>query len=443
MDRYEPFVSFSIALLAGLLIGIEREQTQEAALSPNGNPASGRDPSGFLGGARTYPLFALLGALAMFLRGAVGPWLLLAVLLGVVGLVGISYVDDLRSGRGRGRGLTTEASILVTFLLGALAAARELILPTSQRVIAVAALAVVVTLLLSSKPVLQSFLRKVSRDDLYATVKFLIVAVLVLPLLPNRTFGPLEVLNPFNIGLMVSLIAGVSFVGYVAVRALGPGRGMAVTALVGGLVSSTAVTLSCAGRARAEPELSTAAALGIVLASSIMSARVLIEVAVVHPPLLRALILPIGAMMLTGAAVALVLYLRSRSMPTVTSEVRFANPFELTSAVKFGLLFALVLIGSKAAQLYAGALGMYGAALLAGTTDVDAITLSTANLARDGLPQAVAATTIMLGITANTIVKGVMAASLGGRPLAARVLPAFAAMLLGGGLGLGLLLVLG
>jgi uncharacterized membrane protein (DUF4010 family) len=434
MDRYEPFISFSIALLAGLLIGIEREQTQEA------DPDKSR--SNFLGGARTYPLFALLGALAMFLHTAVGPWLLLVSLLGVLLLVGLAYADDLRAGRDRG--LTTEASVLVTFLLGVLATARELIQPTSQRVIAVAALAVVVTLLLSSKPMLRAFLKKVSRDDLYATVKFLIVAVLVLPLLPNQAYGPLQVLNPFNIGLMVALIAGVSFVGYVAVRVLGPGRGMAVTALVGGLVSSTAVTLSCAGRARRDRAMVPAATLGIVLASSIMSGRVLIEVAVVYPPLLGKLLFPIGAVMLMGIAISLTFYLRSRKQTGEAprehaADVQFSNPFELTSAIKFGLLFAVVLIGSKAAQIYAGARGMYAAALLAGTTDVDAITLSTANLARGGLSHAVAATTIGLGAAANTVVKGVLAATIGGRELAVRVGLAFGAMLLSGALGLGLM----
>lgn len=435
MDRYEPFISFAIALLAGLLIGIEREQTQDA------DPDKAR--SNFLGGARTYPLFALVGSLAMFLSGAVGPWLLVVTLLGVMALVGLSYADDLKAGRDRG--LTTEASILLTFLLGVLAAARDLLVPTSRRVIAVAALAVVVTLLLSSKPLMRAFLKKVSRDDLYATVKFLIVAVLVLPLLPNQTYGPLSVLNPFNIGLMVALIAGVSFVGYVAVRVLGPGRGMAVTALVGGLVSSTAVTLSCAGRAKQDRSMVSAATLGIVLASSIMSGRVLIEVAVVYPPLLRGLIFPIGAVMLMGAAISLGFFLRSKREPDAKGttdveegpgDVQFSNPFELTSAIKFGLLFAVVLIGSKAAQVYAGSSGMYAAALLAGTTDVDAITLSTANLAREGLPHTVAATTIGLGAAANTVVKGVLAATIGGRALAIRVGLAFAAMLAAGGIGL-------
>ena len=264
------------------------------------------------------------------------------------------------------------------------------------------------------------------------------MSVLILPLLPNATFGPLQVLNPFTIGLMMALIAGGSFVGYVAIRILGAGRGLAVTALIGGLVSSTAVTLAAAGRARREPELAPAAALAIVLASTIMSARIMFEVAVVYRPLISHLLPPVGAMFVVGIAASLLLYRRSKaSAATLTpSEVTFQNPFELGSAIKSGLLFALVLLGAKAAQLYAGTKGIYVAALFAGTTDVDAITLSTANLARGGLPVQVAVTTIVLGATANSIVKGSMAVVVGGVALARPVLGSFAAMIVAGGLGI-------
>jgi uncharacterized membrane protein (DUF4010 family) len=423
---YEPFVSIGVALAAGLLIGFEREQSQAKDLPQ----------IGFLGGARTFPLFSLVGALSVLLSQ--GAWWFFPPLsfLGMLGLVTISYADDVR--KERDRGLTTEASLLITFLLGALAATRTVIVPEGRRVIVVLGIAVVVTLLLSSKPRFKDLIRHVSADDLYATLKFLIIAVLILPLLPNATFGPLQVLNPFTIGLMVALIAGVSFVGYVAIRILGAGRGLAVTALIGGLVSSTAVTLAAAGRARREPELAPAAALAIVLASTIMSARIMFEVAVVYRPLISHLLPPVGAMFAVGIAASLLLYRRSKaSAATLTpSEVTFQNPFELGSAIKSGLLFALVLLGAKAAQLYAGTKGIYVAALFAGTTDVDAITLSTANLARGGLPVQVAVTTIVLGATANSIVKGSMAVVVGGVALARPVLGSFAAMIVAGGLGI-------
>lgn len=423
IEPYEPFVSVGTALAAGLLIGLEREQSQR--------PGEGA----FIGGVRTYPLFALLGVLTMLLGKVFGIWLPLLGFGAVAGFVAISYADDVR--RERDRGLTTEVSILLTFLLGVLVASSGVVEPASRRVIAVAGLAVIITFLLSSKSYFQSVLEKVHADDLYATVKFLIVAILVLPLLPDETMGPLDVINPYNVGLMVVLIAGISLVGYVASRAYGAGRGLAITALLGGLVSSTAVTLSFAGRARKEPLLVPLSAAAIVLASTIMAARVLVEVAVVHTPLLRPLAAPIAAMAVTGVVAGALLFYRSRSDSAAAEAVPLTNPFELTTAVRFGLLYAGVLLASKAAQLYAGSAGMYAAAALAGTTDVDAITLSTASLARDGgLDLRVATTTILIGVVANTLVKGGLASVLGGWPLGRLVGLAYGAMILAVGLSL-------
>jgi uncharacterized membrane protein (DUF4010 family) len=414
---YEPFISAGIGLAAGLLIGLEREQTH----------APGKGPGPFIGGLRTYPLFALLGVLSVLLTPALTLALPLAAFLGLLILVAISYADDVK--RERDRGLTTEASILLTFLLGALAASRGIVEPWSRRVVVVAALAVVITFLLSSKPRLSALVNRVSKDDFHATVKFLIVAVLVLPLLPDEPMGPLEVINPFNVGLMVVLIAGLSFLGYVASRLLGAGRGLTVTALLGGLVSSTAVTLSFAARARKDRAVVPMAALAIVLASTIMFGRILVEVAVVYRPLLRVLAVPVVGMAAAGVLAAAVLYRRERPDLRADSAVPLSNPFELASAIRFGLLFAGVTLVSKAAQLYAGSFGMYAAAALAGATDVDAITLSSAGFARDGLDARVAATTILIGAVSNTIVKAVLATVLGGWLLGRTVLVAYGAML--------------
>ena len=422
METYEPFLSLGIALAAGFLIGLEREQAQRPG------PGEGS----FLGGLRTFPLFALLGALTVLLGRALSWGLPLIGFLGLLALVAISYADDVK--KDRDRGLTSEASILVTFLLGALAASNGVIEPASRRAVAVAALAVVVTFLLSSKPRLHAMVDRVSKNDLYATVKFLIVAVIVLPLLPTETIGPLDVIKPFNVGLMVVLIAGLSFVGYVSSRVWGAGRGLIVTALLGGLVSSTAVTLSFAGRARKEASLVPVAAVAIVAASAIMFGRILVEVALVHRPLLALLSAPVLAMTIAGLVVATILYRGATMRDAAAPEVPLSNPFELSTAVRFGLIYAGVLLATKAAQRYAGSNGMYAAAALAGLTDVDAITLSTASLARDGLDPRVAVTTILIGAASNTLAKAALAAVLGGWPLARRTLVAYATMLLAAGL---------
>lgn len=421
LDAYEPFVSLGTALACGLLIGLERERSQQP------------DHGSFVGGIRTHPLLALLGALSVSLSPNLIPWFPVTAFLGVLGLVAIAYHDDVRTGRDRG--LTAEVSFLVTFVLGIIAASPDVFGTLEHRVVVVGAIAVVVTFLLSAKPWLRTLVSKVSADDLYATIKFLIVLVVALPMLPNENMGPLDVLNPFKIGLMVVLIAGIGFVGYVASRVLGSGRGLIVTAMVGGLVSSTAVTLSFAARAKAEPRLAPTAAVAIIVASTIMFIRILVAVFVVSPALGRALAIPVAAMAVAGLIAGAISYRHGRSSGPQES-VPVENPFELSTAFRFGLAFALVLLASKAAQVYAGASGMYAAAALAGTTDVDAIVLSTASLANDGLALNVATTTILIGATSNTLVKAGMAATLGGAVLGKRVAAASAGVLLAGGLAL-------
>jgi uncharacterized membrane protein (DUF4010 family) len=423
MESYEPYLSLGMALAAGLLVGLEREQAQTP------------DYGSFLGGARTFPLFALLGALAV-LVGRTVAWLAPVVFVTVVALVAISYSDDVR--KERDRGLTNEAALLVTFLLGALASSQSVIEPLQRRLVVVAALAVAVTFLLGSKPKMSVFLRNFSRDDLFSLLKFLIVAVVVLPLLPDETVGPLGVINPFNVGLMIVLIAGISFAGWVASRLFGKKRGLVAAALIGGLVSSTAVTLSFAGRVKKEAGLARLAAAAIVLASAVMFVRILVEVAVVHAPLVRPLALPLAAMTVAGLGAGLYLY-RGRSAAAELEAAPLRNPVELASAIRFGLIFAAVLLAAKAAQVYFGPRGIYLAAFAAGTTDVDAITLSTARLAQGGLAPTVAVTTILIGAASNTAVKTGIAFALGSVALGRRVLIAMLVIIAAGALSAALL----
>jgi uncharacterized membrane protein (DUF4010 family) len=295
--------------------------------------------------------------------------------------------------------------------------------------------AVVATFLLSAKPTTHRLARTLSREDVASTLKFLIVAVVVLPLLPDRTFGPLDVLNPFDVGRLIVLISALSFVGYVGIRLLGPERGLGLTGVVGGLVSSTAVTLSMAGRARERAELGVPAAMAVVLASTIMFVRVYAIVAVVNPALAPRVAFPMAAATVAGLAASLWLWLRSRRAGAGGTPVAFKNPFELSQALKFALLFAVVLLGTKAAAIHLGTAGTYAAGVLAGSTDVDAITLSMARLAGGQVAAQVAATTIFLGVASNTVVKAVMAAVIGGWAFGRRVAWALLAMLVAGSAG--------
>lgn len=425
MDRYEPYVSLGLALLAGLLIGLEREQSRP--------PAEEKRP--FLGGIRTYPLIALMGAMAMLLSKSAGPWPLVTAGLGLSALLSLSYWRDAAAGHS---GITSESSALLTFFLGAFSVANEVLAPVTSRVFVVASVAVVSTLLLSARTELREFSTRVSRADVIATLKFLVVAVVALPVLPNEPLGPYGVLNPFRIGVLITLIAGVGFTGYVAMRLWGAGKGMLLTGAIGGLASSTAVTLAAAARARQTPAMAKLSALAVVIASTVMCVRLVVVLFIAEPRLGRQLLLPLGAMAAVGLAATVFFYLRGDNRSSEPGAVVLHNPFELTSALKFGGLFVLVLVVSRWAQATFGTSGTYVTGVLAGTTDVDAISLSMANLAKSNEVEVeVARNTVVLAAASNTVVKAGMALVLGGAVMGRRV-----ALVSGVMLAVGLLVVL-
>ncbi len=402
MEAYETQLALGTALAVGLLIGLEREQSKPQGV-------------GFAG-VRTYPIFALIGGLATMLA-SVTIWLSVVALAGVIALVALSYRSAVRSGGTPG--VTTETSVIATFLLGALATSRGVIEPMGDRLVLVAALGVALTFLLSSKPWFHAVAAKVSREDFYATVKFLIVAVVVLPLLPHTAIGPLGAIDPFQLGLLTVTIAGLSFLGYVAMRWLGPDRGMFAGAALGGLVSSTAVTMSCAARVRKDPTLAPSAARAIGVAWTIMVIRIGVVVALVHPSLLAELGVPLIAMGL-GCLTGALLVSRKHAGTTRGEPAAFKNPFELGNAIRFALMFGVVLLVTKAAKQYLGDRGLLLAAGLSGTTDVDATTLSTARL--PDLAPATASLAILAGALSNTIVKTGLAFGFGNKALGRRVL---------------------
>lgn len=418
MEAYEPFISFALAFASGLLMGMERQQARR----PD-------DDASFHGGVRTYPIFSLMGGVAAFGSRHWGVGLLLLVSAGVFGFIAISYVRDVQRGH---VGLTREGAFLLSYLLGVLALTPEPFGDIRQRVLVVSALAIGATVMMSARAPLHSLISSFSQDDVFATLKFLIVAVVVLPLLPNEPLGPYGVLNPFKVGLMVVLLAGVSFAGYVATRALGPGRGMLLTAAVGGLASSTAVTLAAANRAKQSPGLSTVAALSIGLASAIMCVRMVVLVTATNQQLAPLVARPLVAMALAAGLVVAVVFWRQGKRQT-TDGVTLSNPFELSSAVKLAALVVAVLLVSRWASEQFGTGAVYVTALLAGITDVDAITLSAAQLSSAGqLAAPAAAITIFLAAASNTVAKAAMAFAIGGWGLAKVVFVALGLQLLAG-----------
>ncbi len=420
-EAVEILASLGTALASGFLVGAEREHRQGRSM---------------FGGARTYPLIALTGAIAHLL----GNWPLVAF-LGVVGtLIAIAYLRDTHRDAEH-LGMSSEVAAVLTFALGALCTARELPLTLGERLTVVAACATAILALLSVKKPLHGVIARVSRDDIYATTKLLVLAVIVLPLLPNEDVGPWNALNPRSIGLLVVLISAMSFAGYVAIRILGPRRGLGLTGILGGLASSTAVTLSYAGRARQEPELTHAYAVAIVLASATMFPRMLVEIYVVSSPLGRMAIYPALASALGAGLCGAWLYGRrgprgSHPSPHDASgsgDITVKNPFSISQALRFAALFTAVLLVARAAQHFYQDAGTYLASFLSGLADVDAITLSLSRLhARGELAPKTALSAIGLAAATNTTSKAALASILGGRRLGLLVGASLAASIVTG-----------
>jgi uncharacterized membrane protein (DUF4010 family) len=401
---FEIAYNGAMVVLMGLLIGLEREHSQ-------------REEESLFAGVRTFPLITLTGFLSALVAKAGFDWVLPVALAGVCAVAVAAYV---MTARGPHKGATTEFVAILAFIFGALTALGYLI--------PAATFAVVTTLVLSMKAPLHQLAERIQKDEIFAILKFGIVTVIVLPLLPNRSFGPFEVLNPRLIWWLVVLISAVSMVGYVLMRFWGARRGIAVTGFLGGLASSTATTFGLSQKAReAEPSAARYFALGIVIASTIMFFRVLFLTFVIDPALGWALAIPIAVPTALCLGIGLFLWRKKEAETEIRLQVK--NPMELGRAIQFGLLFGIVLFVAKASHSYFGSAGIYVTSALAGLTDVDAITVSAARLSHDGvLATPIASASILLACAANTLVKGGIAVVVGGRGLRGVIGPAFLAV---------------
>jgi uncharacterized membrane protein (DUF4010 family) len=256
----------------------------------------------------------------------------------------------------------------------------------------------------------------------------------ILPILPNETVGPFNVVNPFQVWLLVVLVSGISFLGYILIKVRGSVQGVGITGLLGGLVSSTATTVSFAGRSVETPQLSRILLLGILLASAVMFPRILVEVAVVYSPLLGLVAFPLTVMLLVCVALVVYVHLRQRDrMDEGREEVKLSNPLRLSTAITFAIAFAVVLILVRGANEYFGVAGVYVTSALAGIVGVDAITLTASELASSAqIGPGVAATAIILAALVNTAAKAIFAISLGSKELRRPVLITFSIVLLAG-----------
>lgn len=389
----ELIVSIAIAFGIGVLIGLEREQS-----------GSG----GTFAGSRTFPLFALFGALVQ----AFFPTMLPVAVAALAIPLSVAYIGKIWTEHDIG--LTTLMAALLTVVLGAMT------IHSVRGTVLAIIVGGVVTVLLSEKGTIHEVADRIDEQERRASVKFILVVVVVFPLLPDRAFDSLFGLNPRFIWLMVVFVTGLSFIAYVLSRIIGTQRGIALTGVLGGFVSSTATTVSMAQQTNDAPSLYQVYAFSTIIASTVMFPRALIEVAVVNRALLPYVVVPLGVMTVVGTAVAVAVYTRATRKDGIDANIE--NPFRLRSALFFGAVFAIILVVSESAHSWQGAAGIYATAFISGLADVDAITLTLSKLASEGaISSDVAATGIVLGAIANTLVKAGLAWLLGTRELAVLV----------------------
>lgn len=351
------FLQLGLALGLGLLVGLQRQRSDAS-----------------LAGIRTFPLVTVMGTVTAWLAESYGGWLLGVGVLAVVALAILGNVVRLRATDSTADpGLTTEFALVLMFCVGAYAVAGEAVVA----VVLAGGLAV----LLQLKEPMHRLAARIGDEDFRAVTQFILISLVILPVLPNRTYGPYDVLNPRQAWWMVVLIVGISLGGYACYRLFGGRAGSALAGLLGGLISSTATTVSYARRSHREGAAALAS-LVIVMSSTVVFVRVLVEIAAVAPGTLPTTAPPLLLMLGLLGALAATTWRRGRHQTEAMPA--HGNPSELRSALVFAALYAVVLLAVAAAREHLGEAGLYAVAVLSGLTDMDAITLSTSQLMNAG-----------------------------------------------------------
>ena len=320
--------------------------------------------------------------------------------------------------------ITSLITMLLTFVLGTLA--------TLDHVNLAVAAAVVTTLLLRFKDVLHGWLKKLEERELHAALQLLLISAVLLPVLPDRGYGPWQALNPYEIWWMVVLIASISFIGYFTMKIAGPGKGVILTGLTAGMASSTALTLHFSRLAQKQGDMKNLLAAGILVACGTMFPRIVLISSLINPALFNALIVPMMVMTLLTLFSAAIIW--HKSVDQSPSELtHLINPLELKPALFFGALLVLVILLGKAAIHFFGEAGLYLLAAASGIADVDPINLTLSRMSITDLPLDVAVLGIVIASSTNTLVKAVLAISVGGLGLGIRV---FVPLLVAAGAGL-------
>ena len=414
LGEFEMLQRLGVALALGLMIGVERGWSTRT-----------REEGKRVAGVRTFGLMGLLGGLWALVGMWAGEVVLAVAFAALAALLFVAHAQMLK--RSADIGATTMVAALVTFGLGALAGYGEIEVA--------AAGAVIVALLLGVKPELHGLVARIEHRELLAVLELLLMSVVLLPVLPDRGYGPWEALNPYRIWWMVVLIAGISFAGYVAIRVAGLRFGIVLTGLFGGLASSTATAISLARLGKDKPAMHGLLGAGVVVAAATMFPRMLLVAAIIAPEFALRLAWPLGLAALAAYGIGFWQW-RAWTGAHSPTDVAPRNPFELSLAIQFGLLLAVVIVLSYALQDWFGDAGLVALAAISGLADVDAVTLSYGARVGDGslgIDLAAAATTV--AAFSNTAVKVGLVFMICGGAMARRVALALGLSLMAAGAG--------
>jgi len=399
---------YLVALLIGALIGTERQRR------------IAEDKVRGVAGLRTFTLISLSGALTAELAKQFGQNFAVVALASMIVLIAVGYSASV-SVLGR-LDFTGAIAAVLTFMLGMMASFEETML------LAVA-LSIVATWILATRTITHRYVEALSETDLLDTLKMGIIALVIYPLLPNEPIGPFEVINLRTIWTFVVLVSLIGYAGYILIRIWGTERGLSMTGVLGGLVSSVAVTTSMAAEVKENREIISSAVFATVIASCIMFPRILFIVFFANPELLRPLWFPLTIMAVIGVILA---FLFLRKSEPFGKDVQVKDPFRIIPALKLASIFAIVLLTAKLAVTYFGDLGVYAASIIAGLADVDAITYSMSTLAKTSINPTTATTAITLAVMTNMLVKLFIAFALGTREFGKKVTIAFVPMIAAG-----------
>jgi len=395
----------ALALGLGLLVGFQREWT-----APH------------VAGIRTFGLITLFGTVMGLFFDTMGEWIVIAGVVALTSMIGFFSVMKF-SGSEALPGLTTQIAAMIMYAVGVAVAIGQ----TELGVIVGGGVAV----LLQWKRPLHGFVAKIGEKDIGAIFQLVLLGLVVLPVLPDKVYGPYHVINPYEIWLMVVLICGISVGSYMAYKFLGTQAGTVLGGILGGLISSTATTVSYSRYSRKKSGAAGLASLVIMIASTIVFGRVIIEIAVVTPNILLQLVPPLAVMMVLMIVISAMLYAFTRNdEPQAPLE---ESPSDLKSALVFGVLYAAVLFAVAAVKEHFGDRSLYGVAALSGLTDMDAITLSTAKMIEaERLSIDTGWRMILIGGMSNLVFKASAVAVLGDRRLLKRILLTFGLSFAGG-----------